>query len=213
MLCLQTERKFPDAFYSALENSSLPCWPSLADPWKPLALAEARENLSVLSARFHYLNSSWQTLSLDKVLFFLQVGLPLLCCFLWDSPGSPPVGQFSCLVFAREETTPCLLLSPFEAPFFSRIILPGSLRSYIRLHLSWEALTTTTVFIFCLWHLFQMLFLTPHLFLQPASSMIALVLPFFPVEYIFSLNSFSVEKETLTTFWRCAWCLLLMLRG
>lgn len=37
-------------------------------------------------------------------MFVLKAGLPLLPLFMWDSPGSPPAGQFSCLVYARGET-------------------------------------------------------------------------------------------------------------
>lgn len=118
--CLQTERNFPAAFYSALRNSFIPCWPSSADPQKSLTSVEARETLTVLSARLRYLNSSWQTLALDKVLFFLKAGLPLLPLFMRDSPGSPPAGQFSCLVYARGETMALPAPFPIWGSFLSK---------------------------------------------------------------------------------------------
>lgn len=117
---LQTEKKLLATFCSTLRNSFIPCWPPPADPLKSQAIAEARGTLNILRARSHYLNSSWQTPSLDKALLILKIGLLLLPLIMWDSPVSPPAGQFSGLVYTRDLDYGLACSSPYLRLFSSQ---------------------------------------------------------------------------------------------
>lgn len=151
---LQTERKLLATFYSTRRNSFIPCWPPPADPLKSQALAEARGTLTILSARSHYLNSSWQTVSPDKALLILKIGLLLLTLACGTALNLLQLANFPVWFIQEDRLWPCLLFSPFGGFFFPRrAVLPGSHMRRTSLQLLWEVLATTTIFVFCLWYL------------------------------------------------------------